>query len=465
MIAVRGYTGQRIGVLGLGRSGLAAARALAAGQATPVCWDDGEQARAAAEAEGFAVEDLTRARPWADIPALIVSPGVPHLHPAPHQAVLRAQEVGALIDNDVGLFFRALGMTDAQLRVVAVTGSNGKSTTAALIAHLLRSAGRPVQLGGNIGRAALDLDAPLDGETIVLELSSYQIELARALAPDVAVFLNLSPDHLDRHGGMGGYFAAKRRLFELGAPGRSVVGVDDEFGRFLAASLREDPASGEPVTAIASGAKLRGAGWSVFMNRHHLTEWRRGAQVAAFDLRAAPALIGAHNAQNACAAWAAARALGLGPKAIEAGLKGFEGLAHRLQRVAEKDGVIFVNDSKATNADAAEKALRAFERVRWIAGGKPKQGGIAPLRPLFGRVAKAYLIGEAAPDFAGELAATPHALCGDLETATRMAAAEAQPGEAVLLSPACASFDQFTDFEARGQAFARFARALTGGDP
>ncbi|TVQ57291.1 MAG: UDP-N-acetylmuramoyl-L-alanine--D-glutamate ligase [Rhodobacteraceae bacterium] len=465
MIAVRGYEGRRVGVLGLGRSGLATARALAAAGATPVCWDDGAAARDAAAAEGFAVEDLTREKPWADTPALIVSPGVPHLHPAPHPAILAACAAGATLDNDVGLFFRALGMTDAAVRVVAVTGSNGKSTTTALIAHLLRSAGRPVQMGGNIGRGVLDLDPPADGETIVLELSSYQIDLARALAPDVAVFLNLSPDHLDRHGGMGGYFAAKRRLFDLGAAARFVIGVDEPYGRFLAATLRDDPETGAPVTEIAASAKLKGQRAAVFMNKAFLTEWRGGAQAAALDLRAAPALIGAHNHQNACAAYAAARALGLGPKAIEAGLATFPGLAHRLQRLGEKDGVLFVNDSKATNADAAEKALTAFERVRWIAGGRPKEGGIEPLRPHFGRVAKAYLIGEAAAAFAATLGATPHALCGDLATAFAQAAAEAEPGEAVLLSPACASFDQFESFERRGEAFAALVAAHIGERP
>jgi UDP-N-acetylmuramoylalanine--D-glutamate ligase len=465
MIAVRGYEGRRVGVLGLGRSGLPTARALAAGGAIPVCWDDGEAPRASASAEGFAVEDLTKAGAWEDTVALIVSPGVPHFYPAPHRAVEAAWAAGALVDNDVGLFFRALGMVDASVKVVAVTGSNGKSTTTALIAHLLRQAGRPVQMGGNIGRGALDLDPPADGETIVLELSSYQTELARALTPDVAVFLNLSPDHLDRHGGEGGYFAAKKRLFELGAPGRAIIGVDDAHGRFLATALCEDQASGAPVTRISSAERLRGRGWSVFMNRNHLTEWRKGAQVAALDMRAAPALVGNHNHQNACAAYAAVRALGLGPKAIEAGLASFAGLPHRLQKLAEKDGVAFVNDSKATNADAAEKALRAYDRVRWIAGGRPKAGGITPLGPLFGRVAKAYLIGEAAGAFAATLGATPHALCGDLAAATRMAAAEARPGEVVLLSPACASFDQFASFEARGDAFAALVAEITGEKP
>jgi UDP-N-acetylmuramoylalanine--D-glutamate ligase len=276
----------------------------------------------------------------------------------------------------------------------------------------------------------------------------------------VAVFLNLSPDHLDRHGGMGGYFAAKKRLFELGAPRWCVVGVDDDYGRFLAAALRESPEDGAPVTEISAARRLRAPRHAVFMNKAFLTEWRKGAQAAAIDLRAAPALRGAHNRQNACAAYAACRALGLGPKPIAAGLASFPGLPHRLETVAEAGGILFVNDSKATNADAAEKALGAFERVRWIAGGRAKAGGIEPLRPLFGRVAKAYLIGEAAEAFAATLGETPHALCGDLETALRRAAAEAEPGEAVLLSPACASFDQFPDFEARGRAFAETARAL-----
>jgi UDP-N-acetylmuramoylalanine--D-glutamate ligase len=465
MIPVRGYEGRRVGVLGMGRSGLAAARALAAGEAIPVCWDDGEKGRDAAAAEGFAVEDLTRDKPWSDIRALIVSPGVPHLFPEPHPAVAAAWAAGATVDNDVGLFFRGLGMTEAEVKVVAVTGSNGKSTTTALIAHILRTAGRPVQMGGNIGRGVLDLDPPADGETFVLELSSYQTDLARALAPDVAVFLNLSPDHLDRHGGEGGYFAAKKRLFELGAPRHAVVGVDDRYGLMLAAACLEDAETGAPVIRIAAHGRLRGPGWSVFMNKSFLSEWRKGAQVASLDMRAAPALVGAHNWQNACAAYAACRALGLGPKAIEAGLTSFAGLDHRLQRVAQKGGVAFVNDSKATNADAAEKALLAFERVRWIAGGVPKAGGIEPLRPLFGRVAKAYLIGQAAEAFAATLGDTPHEISRDLATAVARAAAEAQPGEAVLLSPACASFDQFQDYEDRGRAFVALARAAAGETP
>ena len=455
LIPVFGYEGRRVGVLGLGRSGLAAARALAAGGATPVCWDDGEAARA--RAAEFEVADLGREREAAGLAALILSPGIPHLYPAPHPGVARAWANGVPVDNDVGLFFRALAGIelddDPAPKVIAVTGSNGKSTTTALIHHVLRASGRRTQMGGNIGRSVLDLDPPRAGEVMAVELSSYQIELARRLAPDVAVFLNLSPDHLDRHAGRGGYFAAKRRLFEIGAPETAVIGIDEPEGRYLA-SISDDP-----VLVSATG-RPRGEARAVFMARNHLTEWRGGKQIAAFDMRGAPALIGRHNHQNACAAWAACRAVGLAPRQIEEAFASFAGLAHRMERVGTRRGVAFVNDSKATNADAAAKALVSFERIRWIVGGRPKEGGIEPLRPLFGRIAKAYLVGEAAAPFAATLAGTPHAICGTLAAAVAAAAADAQPGDTVLLSPACASFDQFADFEARGEAFRALVRPL-----
>jgi UDP-N-acetylmuramoylalanine--D-glutamate ligase len=465
VIPVRGYAGRRVGVLGLGRSGLATAAALGAGGAEPVCWDDAQAARERAQAAGWEVADLTRERAWAGIAALVVSPGIPHLYPAPHPAVALAQEAGAVIDNDVGLFFRSFATEawqgfDQPPRVVCVTGSNGKSTTTALIHHIAREAGLSAQIGGNIGRGVLDLDPGEDGQVIVLELSSYQIELARALQPDIAVFLNLSPDHLDRHGGMGGYFAAKRRLFAEGGPERAIIGVDEPEGRFLAAQFREDEANGDPVIRISVTRRLVGQGWSVIARKGFLAEWRKGRQLASIDLRGIASLPGAHNHQNACAAFAAARALGLGPKTIEAGLRTYPGLPHRCRLVRERDGVRFFNDSKATNAEAAEKALLAFDRVRWIAGGRAKAGGIEALRPLFGRIARAYLIGEAAPAFAATLGDTPHVIAGTLAAAVAQAAAEAAPGEVVLLSPACASFDQFRDYEERGELFEALVAAL-----
>jgi UDP-N-acetylmuramoylalanine--D-glutamate ligase len=455
-----------VAVLGLGRSGLPAVAALAAGGADVIAWDDGAAARDRAAAEGVALADLTRPRAFEGVAALIVSPGIPHLYPAPHPAIAAAWDAGVAVDNDVGLFFRSFATPDWEEferapQVVAVTGSNGKSTTTALIGHVVAAAGRPVQVGGNIGRGVLDLDPAEDGMVVVLELSSYQTELARALQPDVAVFLNLTPDHLDRHGGLGGYFAAKARLFTQGGPARAVIGVDEDEGRFLANVMRETAGAGDPVIAVSVARKLGGDGWSVTARRGFLAERRGGRQVAAVDLRDMASLPGAHNHQNACAAWAAARALGLGPKAIEAAMRGFEGLPHRSQHLGERRGVRIVNDSKATNADAAAKALGSFERVRWIAGGRAKAGGIGSLRPLFPRIAKAYLIGEAAAEFAATLGDVPHVVSGTLEAATRAALAEAAPGETVLLAPACASFDQFASFEERGDAFVRLVREAT----
>jgi UDP-N-acetylmuramoylalanine--D-glutamate ligase len=467
MIPVRGVEGARVAVLGLGRSGLTAARALAAGGATPLLWDDSPEARAKAEAEGFTLTDLTRDAAWEGLSLLVTSPGIPHLYPAPHPVIARALAQGVPVDNDIGLFFRSLATPDwdsfdTPPRVIAVTGSNGKSTTTALIHHILTEAGRPSQMAGNIGRGVLDIDPPGDGGAVVLELSSYQTELARALTPDVAVFTNLSPDHLDRHGGMGGYFAAKARLFTQGGPDRAVIGVDEPEGRFLANALGQGPDDAR-VIRISSGTKLETYAWSVFARKGFLAEWRKGRQITSVDLRAIKGLPGAHNHQNACAAWAAARSLALSPKDIEAALHSFEGLPHRSQLVGERGGVRFVNDSKATNVDSAAKALQAFPRIRWIAGGLGKDGGIAALAPYLPAVAKAYLIGHSARDFALQIGQTPHEICETMDRAVTRAAAEAEPGDTVLLAPAAASFDQYPNFEKRGEDFTARVRAILGG--
>jgi len=467
MIPVRGYDGKAVGVLGLGRSGLATARALRAGGAEARVWDDSDEGRARAQAEGFDPVDLSRARALDDLAALVLSPGIPHLYPAPHKVVALAWDAGIPVDNDIGLFFRSFAAEgfadfDTPPRVVAVTGSNGKSTTTALIHHVLTQAGRPAQMAGNIGRGVLDIDPPGDGEVVVLELSSYQTDLARALTPDIAVFTNLSEDHLDRHGGMGGYFAAKRRLFSEGGPDRAIIGVDEDEGRYLANQMSEGPADPRLIR-ISAARKLEGQGWSVFARRGFLAEWRKGRQVASVDLRPFAGLPGAHNHQNACAAWAVARALGLSPRDVETGLASFAGLPHRSQMVGERNGVRFVNDSKATNVDSAAKALQAFPRIRWIAGGLGKDGGIAALAPHLGAVVKAYLIGHSARDFALQLGNTPSEICETMDRAVARAAAEAEPGEVVLLAPAAASFDQYPNFEKRGEDFAARVQALLQG--
>lgn len=464
MIPVRGYEGREVAVLGLGRSGRATARALQAGGAQPVVWDDGPTGRETAAAEGFELRDLGKPGAFEGVACLIVSPGIPHLYPAPHPVISAAWEAGVPVDNDIGLFFLSLGQGDwarydTSPRVIAVTGSNGKSTTSALIHHILEEAGRGAQLAGNIGRGVLDIAPPGDGEAVVLELSSYQTELARNLTPDVAVFTNLTPDHLDRHGGLGGYFAAKRRLFAEGGPDRCVIGVDEAEGQFLANQLVEGPGD-DRLIRVAVSRKLAGQGWNVFARKGFLSEYRKGRQVGSIDLREVKGLPGAHNHQNACAAYAVARTMGLGPKQIEQALRSYPGLPHRSQLIAERDGVRFVNDSKATNVDSAAKALSAFTGIRWICGGLEKEGGLEGLLDSTGGVEKAYVIGREAERFALQLAGVETEVCTTMERAVGRAAAEARPGEVVLLAPAAASFDQYDSFEKRGEDFARLVAAL-----
>ncbi|MEP1520278.1 UDP-N-acetylmuramoyl-L-alanine--D-glutamate ligase [Ascidiaceihabitans sp.] len=457
MITVLGLSGKNVAVLGLGRSGLSAALALVDGGATPVCWDDNEAARVAAEAHGLVCRDLKKQGAFDDIARLIVSPGIPHLYPAPNPVVTKALAAGVPVDNDIGLFFQSFATSDwnnfdITPQVVAVTGSNGKSTTSALIHHILEHVGRPCQLAGNIGRGVLDIDPPIDGEVVVLELSSYQTELARSLTPDIAVFTNLSPDHLDRHHGMGGYFAAKRRLFAEGGPDRAIIGVDEDEGRFLAGQLSEGPTD-DRVMRISVEEKLTGPGWQVFARKGFLSEYRKGRQAASIDLRGVAGLPGAHNHQNACAAYAACRALGLAPKVIEAAFHTFGGLPHRSQTIADAQGVRYVNDSKATNVDSAAKALQAFKRIRWICGGLQKEGGLEGLNAVSGEVLKAYVIGREAAQFAMQLD-TETQVCTTMAEAVASAMADAEAGDVVLLAPAAASFDQYDSFEKRGDDFA-----------
>jgi UDP-N-acetylmuramoylalanine--D-glutamate ligase len=295
----------------------------------------------------------------------------------------------------------------------------------------------------------------------VLELSSYQTDLALALTPDIAVFTNLSPDHLDRHAGLGGYFAAKRRLFAEGGPDRAVIGVDEAEGRFLANQLSEGPAD-DRVIRVSVTRKLSGAGWQVFARKGFLSEYRKGRQAGSVDLRGIAGLSGVHNHQNACAAYAACRGLGLAPRAIEEALRSFPGLPHRTQIVAEKNGVTYVNDSKATNVDSAARALAAFANIRWICGGLEKEGGLAGLQGATGAVVKAYVIGRDAAGFALGLAGVEAEVCTTMARAVARAAADARPGDTVLLAPAAASFDQYDNFEQRGADFIAEVARLPG---
>jgi UDP-N-acetylmuramoylalanine--D-glutamate ligase len=454
MIPVRGFSGKRLAVFGLARTGLTAARALVAGGAEVACWDEKPAAQDAARAEGLEVVDLSAAD-WSGFDALLLSPGVPLTHPKPHWTVLRAQAHGVEILGDVELFARTVAATapGARPKVAAITGTNGKSTTTALLGHLCREAGKDAQIGGNIGQGVLGLDDPHSGAVYVLELSSYQLDLTSSLRPDAALLLNITPDHLDRHGGMDGYVAAKKRVFlNQGKGDTAVISVDDLYCQAICTELLA--ANRRTIRPISAGRAISKGVYALQGVLYDATG-ERAQQVC--DLVRAPALQGRHNWQNAAAAYAAAVALGLDPDHAAQALMTFPGLAHRMETIGQIGRVRFVNDSKATNADAARQAMSAIPRFRWIAGGVAKAGGIEPLTDLFDRVAKAYLIGEAGKDFARTLdGRAEYVICGDLETATTRAYREASASgedEVVLLSPACASFDQFTDFEQRGDAF------------
>jgi UDP-N-acetylmuramoylalanine--D-glutamate ligase len=453
MIAIRCFAGRKVALFGLGGSGLSTAHALAAGGADVAAFDDAAGARESARAAGAPIVDLAAAD-WRNFAALILTPGAPLTHPKPHWTVERAKAAGIEIIGDIELFCRERAALAPRAPFVAITGANGKSTTTALIAHILREAGRNVQMGGNIGVPILELAPPSESRIHVVECSSFQIDLAPTLNPSIGALLNITPDHLDRHGTFENYAAVKERL--VAGADVALIGVDDDPCRAIAARLQARHAHGGRPRVVTISARASRAS-DIAVEDHRVIE--RGADGASvFDLRGAPALRGVHNGQNAAFAFAAAKNLGLRVREIASGLASFPGLAHRMEQVGRLGRVLFVNDSKATNADAAEKALLSFTDIFWIVGGKPKDGGIEPLRGLFPKIAKAYLIGAASEEFARTLDGdAPFERCGTLEVATAAAARDALASAAaepvVLLSPACASYDQFANFEIRGDQF------------
>ncbi len=429
------FAGQRIAVVGLGKAGLPAARRLREWGAAVTAWDDAPARRDEAAAEGLHVADPAVHFAF---DALLLSPGIPHLRPRAHPAAAAAREAGAPILSEIEFLFRAVRAAGSRARFAGITGTNGKSTTTALLAHLLRGAGMEALEGGNLGPPVMEMPILPDAGTYVLEMSSYALERLDRTAFDVAAVLNLSPDHLDRHGDMDGYLRAKARILEGAAI--AVLGQGDGWTRGLRPQGRMVPLG--PGGVWWEGRVLH------------------DAQGVLADLARCPTLPGGHNAQNAAAACAMAMALGMARAQLAPLLATYGGLPHRLERVAERDGVAWINDSKATNADSAEKALASFGRVVWIAGGTGKEGGIASLAPLFGRVRHALLIGRDGPGFAATLAAhgVAHEVVGTLEAAVARARALAVRGDAVLLSPAAASWDQFTGFDARGDLFRRLVQ-------
>jgi UDP-N-acetylmuramoylalanine--D-glutamate ligase len=464
MIPARAFANLDVAVFGLARSGVSSVAALKAGGARVVAWDDNPAGREAAEQAGARVVSIDQ-WPWDRLKAVILSPGVPLTHPKPHDVVLRAREAGVEVIGDIELFARELRPDPAKpgrAPIIAITGTNGKSTTTALIGHILSANGFAAEIGGNIGKPVLDL-APPNGRTVyVLEVSSYQIDLSPGLQPDISVLTNITPDHIDRHGSLENYVAVKARLLEQTAPnGHAVVGVDDPHSASIHTRLSS---RGRAETVAVSAGKVLGRG--IFAVDGALYDAWGSRAARAMDFSAATHLPGQHNWQNAALAFAATKPFVKDTRSIVAAITSFPGLAHRIEEVGRIGPVRFINDSKATNADAAERALACFSDVFWIAGGRPKAGGIESLEPHFARIRKAYLIGEAAGEFARTLdGRVTYEIARTLDQAVARAAADARVAQVqapvVLLSPACASFDQFRDFEERGDAFRAAVHRLT----
>jgi UDP-N-acetylmuramoylalanine--D-glutamate ligase len=462
MTPVTSYAGKTVAVFGLGGSGLASCHALKAGGAEVIAGDDSPDNVAKAAQAGFITADLRKVS-WANFAVLILTPGAPLTHPAPHWSVLMAREAGVEVVGDIELFCRERRRHAPDAPFVAITGTNGKSTTTALIAHLMKVAGYDTQMGGNIGTAILSLEPPRMGRVHVIEMSSYQIDLTPSLDPTVGILINISEDHIDRHGTLDRYAAVKERLV-AGVQGTAIVGVDDIWCRNAADRIER---AGKRVVRISVRNPLASG---IHVERETIVRSSGGAREEIARIGGIGSLRGLHNAQNAACASACALALGIGKDTLQNGLRSFPGLAHRMEQVGKRGNVLFVNDSKGTNADAAAHALSSFADIFWIAGGLPKAGGITGLTEYFPRIRKAYLIGEAAQEFAGTLGdRVPHEMSGTLEVAVASAARDAESSglhdPVVLLSPACASYDQYRNFEIRGAAFRDLVNALPGVKP
>ncbi len=465
MIEAETFRGKTVAVFGLGRTGVTAALSLVAGGAEVLAWDDNRASREAAQQQGVPIKNLEKAD-WSQIDDFVLSPGVPHHLPQPHWSAKLAKDAGVPIICDIEILAREVAAKPERARpkIIAITGTNGKSTTTTLIGHILKSCGKDAQIGGNIGRGVLDLDRMHSGTYYVIELSSYQLERTHSLRANAAVFLNLSPDHLDRHGTLEDYGLAKQAIFANQTKDDTViVGVDDAYGKALCTQLKVK--NGRKVIPI-SARRAVGHGVSVLGGKLFSNLSKKSIEIC--DMKQAAALEGRHNWQNAAAAYAAVSSLGLDPKDIGDAILSFPGLAHRMESVGSLRNVRFVNDSKATNADAARQALASYKNIFWIAGGVAKEGGIESLNDLFGNVRSAYLIGEAADDFGKTLskADCPSQKKKTLEMALLCATKDALESglvdPIVLLSPACASFDQFKNFEVRGDAFRAQAQKLMG---
>jgi UDP-N-acetylmuramoylalanine--D-glutamate ligase len=464
MIPVTSFAGKTVAVFGLGGSGLASCQALKAGGADVIAADDSAENLAKAAQAGFVTAEL-RSASWKNFASLILTPGAPLTHPAPHWSVLLARAAGVEVIGDIELFCRERRRHAPDAPFVAITGTNGKSTTTALIAHLMSVAGYDTQMGGNIGTPILSLEPPRSGRVHVIEMSSYQIDLTPSLDPSVGILLNVSEDHIDRHGTLERYAAVKERLVAGVQPrGTAIIGVDDSFSRTAADRIEQ---AGKRVVRVSVRHPLPDG---VYVERETVVQASGGARSEIARIGGIGSLRGLHNAQNAACSASCALALGVSKEVLQNGLRSFPGLAHRMEQVGRRRNVLFVNDSKGTNADAAARALSSFADIYWIAGGRRKIGGISSLAEYFPRIRKAYLIGEAAKEFSEALGkSVPHEISETLDVAVVNAACDAEasalPDAVVLLSPACASFDQYRNFEIRGARFRELVTALPGVRP
>ncbi len=444
-------------VLGLGRSGLASAEMLKRGGAEVCAWDDDAKTRERAVETGISVVEPGRLD-WGTVSSLVLSPGIPYRHPKPHPVVNMARAAGCEVIGDFELLARFGGKVSA----IGITGTNGKSTTTALIGNILENSGIRAEVGGNIGVPVLELPAPDVAGIYVLEVSSFQLELLRSLSFDIAVLLNIGPDHLDRHGSMEEYTAAKRSIFDRQTyADTAVIGVDDDICRSVFEELKN--AGRQKVIPVSGSGRIDGG---VYVDNGILIDETGTGPVPILNMNMAPGLPGGHNHQNAAAAFAAAIAAGASHDAIVNGLKNFSGLEHRQELVAVIDGVSYVNDSKATNADAAAMAIGCYDNVYWIAGGRLKENSLQRLKPRFDRIRHAYLIGESMDVFAGVLDGNVEftrssAIEKAVPAARSLALKEGRDKPVVLLSPVGASFDQFRNFADRGDAFRRSVEALS----
>lgn len=466
MIRLEAYKGKWVAVFGLGKAGLAAVRALLASDALVYVWDDSEKNRKTfVEELGQVRYGQMRLEPveqwaWDTIEVMVLSPGVPFTHPKPHPAVSYAQQKNVKIMGEVDLLYRAC--PDATY--IGITGTNGKSTTTALVHHILKHNHYDAQIGANFGVPALALDPKGEGGYYVLEMSSYQLDLTRHAVFNAALLLNVTPDHIDRHGDMEGYVKAKKRIFQRqGENDAAIISVDDGFCRDVYVDMVREHRKHLIPVSVTQGAQLHKM---IEVDEQGMLRDRYNSGSYSYDLQKFSRLKGRHNWQNIACAYAICRRLGLRPEYIMEATASFPGLPHRLELVATHQGVEFVNDSKATNADATERALQPYEDIYWILGGKAKAGGITSLEPWFPKIKHAFLLGDAEEEFAATLEGkVPYTRCGTLEVATEkatdMALSDLRGHGVVLLSPACASFDQWKSYEHRGDAFREYVQQFT----